>query len=481
MRNGKEAMTYITGQIRYVMSMETFKNRCGGSPSERACQKHFFRELSKYSDTVREERFSFHPKAFMGWIIPCGILDVLAVALYLLREFSTNILIPIAGFALIAFSLLTFVFEFFLYRRFTDVFYPKGASANVYAVRRPHGEVRRRIIFGGHADAAYEMTYCLQNNVKRMYAIFYGAIAGVIYVFLLNAATLIASLVLGPIPLTGITAAFGGVAAGFIPFFIATMFFINWNKVVDGANDNLTGCLVSMSVLREMFILGERLEHTEVCCLITGCEEEGLRGAAAFAKANKEELSSVETVFIAMDTLRETHQFKVYTRGINGTQKNSEDVGKLLQQAGRRRGIHLPIAGWYPGATDAEAFSREGIASCGLCGIDHVPKTYYHTRHDNADNIDENCIRTSLEICLETARLYDRLGEIQAVKETRSAADQPVAESQNGKSRKRAAVLSVRTAGLAVDREFGTGNEPKPHLRGVRRNNRTAFAYSHRP
>ncbi|MEL7609556.1 MAG: M20/M25/M40 family metallo-hydrolase [Bacillota bacterium] len=478
MRNGKETLTYITNQIRSVC--KEFKNRCGGSPSERACQKHFFRELAKYADTVREEMFSFHPKAFMGWIIPCGILNVLAVALYWLRAFSASILIPIAGSAFVTLSLLTFVFEFFLYRRFTDAFYPKGTSVNVYASRKPRGEVRRRIIFGGHADAAYEMTYCLQNNVKRMYAVFYGSVAGVIYVLLLNAATLIATLALGPVPLSGIPAALGIAAAGFVPFFIASMFFINWSRVVDGANDNLTGCLVSLSVLREMFITGERLEHTEVCCLITGCEEEGLRGAAAFAEANKAELRGVETIFIAVETLRETGQLKVYTRGINGTQKNSEDAGKLLQQAGRRRGIHLPIAGWYPGATDAEAFSREGIASCGLCGVDHIPKTYYHTRHDNPDNMDEGCIRASLEICLETARLYDKLGGLIAAEGQRRVGQ--AAEAARGEDRRRRAVaMRVKAAGMAIDRICSNADVPKTRPTGVRRNHRTALAYSPRP
>ena len=479
MRNSRETMTYITRQIRYAC--ETFINRCGGSPSERACQKHFFRELLKYSDTVREEEFSFHPRAFMGWIIPCGIMAVLSVALYWLRGLHTSILIPIAGFALTTLSLLTFVFEFVLYQKFSDPFYPKGTSANVYASRKPYGEVRRRIIFGGHADAAYEMTYCLQNNVRRMYAIFFGAIIGMLYTWLLSAAVLIASLALGPIELSGVTAGLGFVAIGFVPFFIAALFFINWNKIVDGANDNLTGCLICMSVLREMFIGGERLEHTEVCCLITGCEEEGLRGAAAFAKAHNEDLSDVETIFIAVDTLRETRHLKVYTRGMNGTQKNSEAVGLLLQQAGRRRGIRLTQPGWYPGATDAEAFSREGIASCGLCGVDHVPKTYYHTRHDTADNIDEGCIKVSLEICLEAARLYDKLPGLRAVGSEQRADQAATAMPRSENRRERDVAQSVGAQRALIGRKAVGEQALKLRLHGVRRRRRAVLAYSHRP
>lgn len=51
---------------------------------------------------------------------------------------------------------------------------------------------------------------------------------------------------------------------------------------------------------------------------------------------------------------------------------------------------------------DADALSRHGLA-----GMDHMPQTYYHTRRDTYDNIDEGCIRLSFNISLEAARLYD--------------------------------------------------------------------------
>ena len=71
----------------------------------------------------------------------------------------------------------------------------------------------------------------------------------------------------------------------------------------------------------------------------------------------------------------------------------------------------------YPGAIDAEAFSRLGLLASGFCGVNHDPKTYYHTRLDTADNISEECINLSLDICLEAARLYDEKGGIDAFRE----------------------------------------------------------------
>ena len=154
-----------------------------------------------------------------------------------------------------------------------------------------------------------------------------------------------------------------------------------------------------------------RYDDTEVCCLITGAEESGLRGAESFAKKHKGELSNIPTIFISMDTLRETEQLQVYTKGMYGVQKSSDEVGALLQAAGAELGVNLAVAEPYPGAVDADAFAREGLLACGFCGVDHNPKPYYHTRMDCADNIDPECIELCTNICIRAVEIYDQYGK----------------------------------------------------------------------
>jgi hypothetical protein len=197
-----------------------------------------------------------------------------------------------------------------------------------------------------------------------------------------------------------------------LPFAAGIAFFVNYRIVADGANDNLSANYIAMSVLKEMSEGDVRFANTEVACLLTGSEEAGLRGSKAFARKHQKEFSdpNVETVFIAMDTMREIKELRVCNFGCTGTVYNDKAVGNLLHEASRNCGVDMPNSELYPGAVDCEAFSMYGLRSNGFTGVSHEAKHYYHTREDTADNIDPDCLTLSLNICKEAARLYDQNG-----------------------------------------------------------------------
>lgn len=391
--------------IKYVCS--NFKNRSAGSISEKKCQKYFKEELSSWADQVDEEAFLLHPKAFKGSLILSSLLNIVSIILLWLSLKSNSIILLIMGIAVILFSVLLNIAESFFYRRFFDFLFPKATSINIMARRAPKGEIKRRIIFGGHADAAYEMTYVLHGQIKTVLPVLAGSSLGAAFVLISNIALLIRYIVEGGVSMDGTWQKIGVIGVACIPFFLAVAFFINWNRIVDGANDNLSACFVAMSVLKEMEEKNIRYENTEVCCLLTGSEEAGLRGALAYAQRHRKELSNIETIFIAIDTMHEVDQLRVFTLGQNGTQKNSNAVGELLMKAGKNCGVEIRNSKLLFGATDAEGFSRYGIRSCAFCGVSLLPRLYYHTRFDTWDNINKDCLQISHEICMETTRLYD--------------------------------------------------------------------------
>lgn len=407
---------YMADGIRYIC--ENFKERSPGSHSERKAQKYLKKELEQWADKVEMEDFSVHPAAFMGWIPAAAVIGMLAVLFYWLTY--TGVVsgsgLAVVSTVLVLLALACLVVEFLMYREFVDFLFPRKTSRNVMARRAPKGEVKRRIIFGGHTDAANEWTYSLHGGIKSLAPVMGGSIGGLIAVTVFDVVWLIYSFAGGNYE-SKFWLVCGIIQLILIPFFIAICFFINWKVVVDGANDNLTADFIAMGVLKEMAENDVRFENTEVCALLSGSEEAGIRGALAYAKAHKEELENVETVFIAMDTMREIEQLQIYTQGCTGTQKNSNAVAEIIYEAGVNCGIEMKETELYPGAIDAEAFSRLGLLASGFCGVNHDPKTYYHTRLDTADNISEDCINLSLDICLEAAKLYDEKGGIDAFRE----------------------------------------------------------------
>lgn len=412
----EDTRKYMADGIRYVC--EHFTQRAPGTHSERKAQKYFASELEKWSDSVETEDFDVHPTAFLGWIPIAGIINVLSVIFYWLtyKGVVNNSSLAFLSVILVFFVAACLIIEYIMCHKFVDFLFPRKISRNVIARKKPCGDAKRRIVFVGHTDASNEWTYSLHGGLKANVFVLSGSIGGLVIITIVNVIMLFFSFSDTPYS-SDFWLIAGVVQLMFIPFFIAVMFIVNWKVVVDGANDNLSGNYIAMGVLSEMAKNNERFEHTEVCVLLCGSKEAGLRGADAFAKYHQYELREVETVFIVMDTMREISKMKIYTSGCKGMQKNSNTVGELIYQSGMNCGIEMPEAGIYLGEIDAEAFSRNGFEAAGLCGASHNPKSYYHTRLDTPDNMSEECINLSLDICIEAAKLYDENGGLHAFRE----------------------------------------------------------------
>ena len=406
---------YIVDGIRHVCG--TYKKRLAGSQSERDAQAFFKKELEGYSDEVRMEDFTLRPAAFMGFI-PIAICFVfISTALFIFNQ--GNVALALLGALLPLLSMLMFLFEFLFYRSFIDFLFPKRVSRNVYATRKPAGEVKRRIIFGGHTDAPYEWTLSHWGGKTLLAAGIGGAVVALLAALVANIVNAVYTVAANAQGLGEFASKWQGGWLVWTILLLITLFpgalmlfFINYKQVCEGANDNLSANYIAMCVLKEMHESDVRFEHTEVGCLLTGSEESGLRGAKAFAKKHKAMLSdpAVETVFVALDTMREIEELRVCNFGCTGTVKNDKAVGDLIHDAARACGIEMPDTELYPGAIDAEAFSMNGLRASGFTGVSHDAMPYYHTRMDTPDNIDMDCIALSLNICKEAARIFDENG-----------------------------------------------------------------------
>lgn len=393
---------YIRRGIEYVT--KNFKNRSAGSKAEKECQNFFKDELSKYADSVTMQAFKVRPKAFLGWITIAAVCSILSVVYFWSYGVNNNIIYPLLAIVTAGFAVLCFVFEFILYKKFVDFMFKEETSHNVFALRKSTEQPKRRIIFTGHADAPYEFRFILKSKHPERIVIL--SLVGLAVILLSNVILLFGAKLGSPLIHEGVWRFAGILNTVFIPVFAALFFFVNWGYVTDGANDNLSGCYGAISVLRDLSKNDMRFKNTEVGCLITGSEESGLRGAEAFARHYSNENDDIETVFVVLDTLTEIDKLAIYDVGMNGTQRNSYEVGELIRRAAVKCGYELEYTKPYLGSIDAEEFSRQGYHACGLCGVDHTPQTYYHTRHDTLDSINEDCIALCAMMCIEAAHIY---------------------------------------------------------------------------
>ena len=375
--------------------------RPSGSEAELKAEEFMAKQTGKAADSVLTESFPVATKAFFGWTKIDGVLLFIA-SLFLLFK------MPIVSLACALIAAICLMGEFLFYKEFLDKFYKKNTSYNTALTRKPTGEVKRRIIFAGHTDSSFEWRYTHLVGPGMMYFVFIYAAIGLGW----NLVFSIVSLAQGNMIMPSVEAIswYSWIGLAFLPAFVLLFFFIDYNTCVDGANDNLTGCMVGAAVLKFLDDNNVRFENTEVVAFFAGSEEAGLRGTKDYAKRHIDELKEVETVFVALDTFKDYDDMFIYNRDMSGLTKHDEKACKLLKKAAMNAGIDMKYSVIFAGASDAAAMTQAGIPSVSLAAMNPGPPRYYHTRRDTADIIDLKTIEKGIEIALEATYIFDEKG-----------------------------------------------------------------------
>ncbi len=354
------------------------------------------------ADEVTIEEFKLAPKAFMSWIKIDGIILIVAALICMLKVPYCNLI----SLVLTAAAFVICFFEFLIYSEFLDPLFPKKTSRNVIGVKKATGELKQRIIFSGHVDSSYEWTYTHLGGAPLLYT---GGVFAVL--------TLVFLFVKSILSLTGVVPE-DSVAADILywaqlvcfPGGIVAICFVNFRRCVEGANDNLTGTISSVAILKYLKDNDISFENTEVIAVSAGAEESGLRGSRAFTKKHKDEFSDVPTIFVGLETFRNYDHISIYERDMTGTVKMDAGVCSLLKKAGLEAGLDLPYASVYMGASDAAAVEKLGVPAATMAAMDPIVPRYYHTRRDTGDNLDLKTVEKCIEISLNALFIYDEEG-----------------------------------------------------------------------
>ncbi|MCR4616108.1 MAG: M28 family peptidase [Clostridiales bacterium] len=374
-----------------------------GSEAEGKAIEEMKRELDTCCDSAVIEDFKAYPHFLTSYIPLFSFIMVLSALMYLLTFTVSSIVLTVT-------AIICLVIKSVFRGPFIDFFSKALVSHNVYGVRKASGEAKRRIIFTGNADSPYELNYAYHSKGKLIAPVNIMTLLGVAISLAASICAVVCRFIQPPEIINTMLNVAGWVMVGFTPVYIVFAFSVSTTKPVTGANDNLSGCYVSMAVLKYLQDNDIRFEEVEVCALITGGKQAGDAGAKAFVETHKEELSALPTAVVVLDTLHDFDSLAIMNKFTNGTVKADNDVCALVAKAFENAGF-TAATGSFSGVSDVAAFSRKGIAAAGVSAAAPIRKAPYRfTRLDTEENMDMKTVEASVNIALETAFLFDEQG-----------------------------------------------------------------------
>lgn len=396
-----EAAQYMIDEITHIC--KDFETRSPGTKGEEQACEYMAGVLKDLGcERADVESFKENPGSFFGWIY----FTITAVLLGIISYFVVS---PLLSVILIIAGLVIVFLEFGLYKKPVDRFFPELTGHNVTATKKPTGEVKRRIFFNGHPDAAWEwpVNYALGGVGFEAHAVLCG-IGAVYYIVISIIALAKNGLSYGLIE-GDLTTKLGLIGLVFVPFLVGLYWMWNKNRIVDGANDNLSGCYIGIAILKALKDEGIEFENTEIGVILSGSEEAGLRGAKAWCEAHKGEFDDVPTFIISYDTIHDPKYLMTNYRDLNGTVKADKDVSDLFMEAAKA--VNVPCKkGWVPplgGATDSAAFAQAGFRATGITGLNHKLEDYYHTRRDTYDNMNAEGLANCFAASVKALEMFD--------------------------------------------------------------------------
>ena len=389
-----EAAQYMVDEITHICT--AFEKRGPGELGEKQASEYCAEEMKKLGcDTVYVEGFKENPGSFFGWINFTITFCFIAFASYFFM--------PALSIIFIALGLTLCVLQFGLYKKVVDKFFPEKTGHNVAGFKKPTGEVKRRIIFNGHTDAAWEWPFKYKFKYIGFDIHMITCFVGAFYLLIISVLRAM-NVVEGELATT-----LGLVAIAFVPFWFGLYFMWNRKKYVDGANDNLSGCYIGMAILKMLHDEGIELENTEIGVVLTGSEEAGLRGAKAWAGKHCKEFDDVPTFVYSYDTIAQNEQLMVNYRDLNATVKVDKDVSDLFMEACKE--LDIPVKkGFVPplgGATDSAAFAQAGMRATGITALNHALPDFYHTRLDTPEALNPSCLANCFAASVKVLEMFD--------------------------------------------------------------------------
>jgi len=292
-----------------------------------------------------------------------------------------------------AFVFASMLLENALQIRVVSAVLPSRPSRNVVARFAPRGApAHARLVVLGHYDTQRTGMMWKEGIVSRVAPVLARCPSFTQSPFFLPMLAMAAVPIAGMMGLlSSATAATAVAIPALVILGIAAVLVGDWcvGPYVPGASDNGTGTAAVLAIAESW--RRDPVEGVELVALLTGCEESGLLGATAFARAHREELGQLPTRFLNIDSLGYGRpRFLGREHSLAGVPAvYPRDALELCVEVADELGLAGAGPKSLPVATDGFALLKAGVKGASVLSFEdngHMPN--YHQLTDTSDRLD---------------------------------------------------------------------------------------------
>ncbi|MBO4446149.1 MAG: M28 family peptidase [Clostridia bacterium] len=366
------------------------RQACG--PDEKLLADTLKEDLTGFCDTVNEENFSADRAAYILSNLLIFIFMILsaaaAICACMFPDYSKVLLIVALVLAFL--SLLGFFGVFGGTSKNVD-------GQNIYAVRKPEGDAKKRVIIEANLDAPFRRNLSpkkvvLLKTITLIGIILYFVFDIVAFLILKDQLEFFASKLF-------IYISFPLALFAFIPLALSRS--VKAGASFPGVVDNLVGCYTAAGALRYMSEMDLRLKNTELCVLLTGAKNADCAGARDYCRFHAEDDAAVATTVISLDSIFNADTITVLSSG-----KGTTDA--LATAASNAEVTILSTVPKYIKKNGSMRIFKKNKYSCAtVTSLGETYPAYFSTEMDNEENINVKAIESAMKIVLEAAYALD--------------------------------------------------------------------------
>lgn len=185
--------------------------------------------------------------------------------------------------------------------------------------------------------------------------------------------------------------------------YTAAMADIGARKVVPGANDNLSGVAVLLSLAASL--RDEPIPGLRVILLSAGSEESFMEGMQAFGRRHFGDLDRDRTTFVCVDTVGSPRLLALEGEGMVWMNKYPKDLLAAAQDSAGQEGVELLAGLKLRNATDGLIPLRAGYPTVTFGSVDEFKlPTNYHWPTDTPDRVDYSTVEQCARLCRNLIR-----------------------------------------------------------------------------